>query len=467
MKYGTSTIRRVAATAITILAAIAICFSPVFRADELSVYGEEGEIDYSAPPEIIASSAVLMDMRSGDVLFEKEKDAQREPAGLTKIMSALLALENLKPEDTITVEEQTYASDGSGLYLLAGETITVDNLLYALMLPMENDVAVPLAKAIDGSAEAFAERMNARAAELGMTGTHFVNPNGNHVDGQYSTAFDIALLAREAMRNERIRQYASAREHALPASEKQGERTVLNANKLLFDESTTVTVYGNKRIILCDGAVGLKNGYTAQAGNCIAAVASRDGLDLIAIAMGGGTKGVYADALEMLEYGFHNYEILTVFKKGDKAAEVAVTGGKDKQVNAVFAADIVATVAKGVTIGGLDIRTEVDESLEAPVTRGAIVGVATAYLGEEKLGETELVTDASTDKTELRKIFNVSGKVLSAVLKVAICLVAALAIWIIVAVIRSEANKRGRRRRRMYKTGLGTREVKRIKRIKH
>ncbi|MDR2156962.1 MAG: D-alanyl-D-alanine carboxypeptidase [Clostridiales Family XIII bacterium] len=445
--------------------ALAVWIASAFPPIDPAVHAEEDTTDYSVAPEVVAPSGVLMDMRSGKVLFEKDKDAQREPAGTTKIMTALLALENLKPEDAITVDEQTYATDGSGLYLLAGETISVDNLMYALMLPAENDVAAPLAKAISGNVEAFAERMNARAAEIGATGTHFVNPNGNHVDNHVSTAYDMALIAREAMKNEHFRRYAGAIEYILPATNKQQERQIRNANRLLYDESRSVMVYNRQRPILCEGAIGVKTGYTAQAGNCIVASASRNGLELIAVVMGAGSTMVYADALEMLEYGFHNYENITVFATGGKIAEIPVKGGKSKQVNAVFAQDVNATVPKGVTAGALDVRVTSSGALDAPVTAGAVVGVATAYMGEEKLGESALITESAVDKTELGKMIKATGNVLSVIVKIVIGIIAVLAVWIAVVLIRAELRKRNRRRRKLYNGA--TREVKRVKRIKH
>ncbi|MDR1952946.1 MAG: D-alanyl-D-alanine carboxypeptidase [Clostridiales Family XIII bacterium] len=458
--------KRIAALALAAITMSSIWMASAAFWDEGAVYGEEGEPDYSAAPNLTASSAVLIDMKSGKVLFEKEKDTPREPAGITKIMTTLLALENLQPADVLTVDEQTYSSDASGLYLLKDEEINVDNLLYSIMLPMENDAAAPIAKAVDGSVEAFVNRMNNRAAELDMLNTHFVNPNGNHVDGQQSTAYDLALLTREAMKNENFRRYASTHEYTLPASNKQKARLIRNANKLLYEDSQKVSVYGQKRSILCEGIIGVKTGYTAQAGNCIVAAVSRGGMDLIAVVLGSGSKMVYADALEMIEYGFHHYENMAVFTKGGKASEIPVTGGKADLVNAVFTEDVNAAVPIGTAPDTLDIRVTVPESIDAPVTAGAIVGKASAYLGEEKLGEVNLATETEVDKTEIRKLFNASGKVLSVVVKVVIGIAAVLVLWIVITLVRSERRKRSRRRRRMYKVNSGTREVKRIKRIK-
>jgi D-alanyl-D-alanine carboxypeptidase (penicillin-binding protein 5/6) len=453
-------------TALAACLSLAVLIAFVFSPAGVLVYAEDGA-DYSAQPDVGAPSAVLMDMRSGKILFEKEKDARREPAGMTKIMTALLALENLKLEDVITADEQTYAADNSGLYLLSGETITVDNLLYSILLPSENNAAAPLAKAMDGSVEAFAERMNARAAALGAMNTHFVNPNGNHVDDHFSTAYDLALITRVAMYNENFRRYVSAPEYTLPASNMQGERLIRNANRLLYDADHSVVVYNKQRPILCEGVIGAKVGYTSQAGNCVAAMASRNGLDLIAVVMGGGSTMAYADTIEMLEYGFYHYENINVFAKGGRVADIPVEKGKSDSVGAVLADEVNATVPRGVTADALDIRVTTSGALEAPVTAGAIVGVASAYLGEEKLGETNLLTEASVDKTEFRKLINASGKVLSVVVKVVIGIVVLLVVWIIVVFTRSEIRKRNRRRHRMYKNDYGTREVKRIKRIKH
>jgi D-alanyl-D-alanine carboxypeptidase (penicillin-binding protein 5/6) len=246
----------------------------------------------------------------------------------------------------------------------------------------------------------------------------------------------------------------------------QVERPLENANGLLFDETHTVIVYGQRRSIRFEGATGIMLSNSPQAGYCMVASAEREGLELIAVVLNAAPASAYEDTMEMFEYGFNNFAQLTVMTKGKEGGKIAVEGGQEKEVSLVFAADVQAIVAKGLTAADVEIRTEIPISLPAPVAEGDLVGKAEAWLGDTKIGETDLVAGAGVDKAAIKKFFSASGKVVSIVVKVVLAIIALLVVWVIVMVISAEARKRSRKRRRYGVDTHGTREVKRIRRIR-
>ena len=196
----------------------------------------------SEPPDIIGETAIVIDAKTGQVLYNKNMHDQRYPASTTKLITALLAIENLDLSKTVTIDAETPFTEGSRIYLLEGENVTVEQLLYALMLESANDAAVALGKEIAGTVPAFAEMMNRKAIELGAKNTNFVNPNGLHDDNHLSTAYDLAMIAKEAMKNEKIRELVTTYRYVIPATNKQETRYLYNTNRLLYDEKPKYTL---------------------------------------------------------------------------------------------------------------------------------------------------------------------------------------------------------------------------------
>lgn len=423
------------------------------------------EPDYTAQPDVVAPSAVLIDARTGKVLYEKEKDVELEPAGTTKMMTALLALETLATSTAITIDQEAVQVGGRPKFLL-GEVFKADDLLYAALMESSDGAAVALAKATDTTVEAFVQHMNTRAQEIGAVGTQFADPTGKHAEGHFTTAYNTALIAQTAMRNADFRRYVATASHTLPATEMQVERPLENTNGLLFDETHTVIVYGQRRPIRFEGATGIMLSNSPQAGYCMVASAERDGFGLIAVVLNAAPASAYEDTMEMFEYGFNNFAELTVMTKGKAAGKVAIEGGQEKEIPLVFAADVWVVATKGLTAADVEIRTEIPASLPAPVAEGDLIGKAEAWLNGTKIGETDLVAGAGVDRAAIKKFFSASGKVVSIVIKVVLAIIALLVIWVIVMIISAEARKRSRKRRRYGVDTHGTREVKRIRRIR-
>ncbi len=263
--------------------------------------GNQGQTQSQAsavvqPPAVAAEGAVLLDCATGQILFEKNAGTQFYPASITKVMTALLTVENCSMEDRVTFSEAATTNLESGavtLNLTAGDKLTVEQCLYALMLKSANEVANGLAEHISGSVPAFAERMNQRAAQLGCTGTHFANPNGLNNEAHVTTPYDMALIARAAFANPALSKICTTTAYTMPATKKGEAKTITMGHKMLYP--TDSRYY--------PGMVGGKTGYTSKARNTLVTCVERNGVRLVAVVMKAeGTH--YTDTKAMLDYGF-------------------------------------------------------------------------------------------------------------------------------------------------------------------
>ncbi len=263
-----------------------------------------------ALPGVSARGAVLLEASSGDVIFGQNENARMSMASTTKIMTALVALEQMPLDTPVTVTDRSVGVEGSSIYLVAGETLTLEDLLYALLLESANDAAETIAVAVAGDVPAFADLMNQRATELGLTDTHFENPHGLDADGHYTTAKELALLTRAALQNTDFRRICSTRRHTIPLHDTDGVRLLLNHNKLLQSY---------------DGCIGVKTGFTKKTGRCLVSAAERDGVTLIAVTL--GAPDDWRDHTAMLDYGFGIYESVPLCAPGQYTAALPLVSG--------------------------------------------------------------------------------------------------------------------------------------------
>ena len=285
--------------------------------------------------DIEAAAAILIDAESGRVLFAQEAHAQLPVASLTKILTALLTLEhysNLRqtytlPADFVNVGE-------SNIALEAGETHTIEDLLYALMLRSANDAAQALALAVAGSESAFARLMNERCLELGLKESNWLNPHGLHNEDHYSSAYDLAFITRAAMGIPMFNTLIKAPSHTIPWPGQEEDRIVTSHNRLL-------DIY--------PGADGVKTGYTLKAGNCLVGSATRNGLRLIGVVL--NSEDTCAQMGLLLDHGFANYELRQVAAFGGVAARIPVLNGRADSINAVFGGNVRLLFAKGAAAG--------------------------------------------------------------------------------------------------------------------
>lgn len=330
----------------------------------------------SSEPTAVAPVALLMDAGTGKILYEKNARQKMYPASTTKIMTAILALENRSLTDTTTVSYNAIFSVPIGYTnanLQLDEILTMEQLLHVLLVPSANDAANVIAEEIAGSVESFATMMNTKAREIGCENTHFVNANGVHNENHYSTAYDLALISRYAMQNESFRKLVSTVRYTLPVTNKydKTDRTFLNTNRLINPKSSQYYEY----------ATGIKTGYTDAARNCIVAGAKKDNMELICVILGAGSDTTtstnkFGDCINLFEYGFEHFEYKTLCKSQDvfKVIKPKNASKNTKQLNVLYENDINALMNVNDSSMNISPDVELDEKMKAPITKGSVIG---------------------------------------------------------------------------------------------
>lgn len=333
---------------------------------------------YGAQPALSASSAVLMDRESGRVLYEKSAHERRSIASITKLMTALVALE-LHPDLTsvVTVQQEWTGAEGSSMYLKPGEELTLEALLYGLLLHSGNDAALAVAGFCAGDVDAFVAEMNKKAAQLGMNDTHFANPSGLDDPDHYSTAYDMAILARAVLEREELRAIVSTRSIHIAG------RSLTNHNKLLWQY---------------EGCTGLKTGYTDEAGRTLVSSALREGQELIAVTL--NAPNDWADHAALFDYGFAAYPCTLAAAAGEGIC-LPVSGSLCRFTRVCTAADFCYPLAEGECI---QRRVELPSQVSAPVLAGFPAGSLVLTLDGEEVGRLPLLyeTGAADDTAPLR-----------------------------------------------------------------
>ncbi len=314
---------------------------------------------------ISAEKAILVDAATGRVLFEQKADDRSLIASTTKIMTALVVCEQCNVLDRMKIPKEAVGIEGSSMYLREGEVLSLQELLYGLMLHSGNDAAVALAIYCGGTVEGFAEMMNDKAKVLGLKGTHFENPNGLDSPGHYSTARDLALLAAYAMQNPIFAKTVSAKTVTV------GQRHLRNHNKLLWQ---------------IEGADGIKTGYTKAAGRILVSSASRDGRRLIAVTI--NAPDDWRDHSAMLEDGFSKFHVKQLVTAGDKVGKMEIAGGQDGNVEIIAAENFSYPVAENENVRPVLPGTGF---VYAPVAKGADAGIVYVCIDGKAVGKVPVV----------------------------------------------------------------------------
>lgn len=350
---------------------------------------DAGKLDIESP------SALLMELNSGQVLYEKDGDTARRPASVTKLMTMLLAFEaldsgKLKLDDTITVSEHAAGMGGSQVYLEVGETQTVEDILKCMIVSSANDAAVAMGEAVAGSEEGFVDMMNTRAQELGMTNSKFANACGLEAKGHVMSARDIALLSRELLlKHPDVLKYTTIWMDSIIHKTRKGESEFGLANT-------------NKFLKKYEGANGLKTGYTSAAGFSMSATATRNKTTLIAVVMGSKTKDIrYKDAAKLLDYGFANCQIYEDNKvldgKNQLPVKYGVTDSITVKPNNAFHYVFVGTAGQGDIQKKLVIVKDA-----APIKKGEIVAKMEYYIGKQLMGSVDIIATGPVEKQNYR-----------------------------------------------------------------
>ena len=326
-----------------------------------------------------AKACVVIDEASGRILLSHNADTPLPMASTTKVMTALLAIELGDLDAPVTCSRNAFGVPGTSIYLSEGETLTLREMLCGLMLASGNDAATAIAEHIGGSVEDFCRMMTARAAELGCKNTVFLTPHGLPQEGHCTTAYDLALIAREAMTHEVFREIVGTQRATIPWEGRSYDRVLNNKNRLL-------TTY--------EGTTGIKTGYTKKAGRCLVFGAEREGMRIIGVVL--NCADWFDEAARLMDRTFDRYEAVTLLLRGDCAGTLPVTVSDDCSVDALLSSDLTGVVPRG-TLPQVEI--DLPSALEAPVEAGQTIGTARLVCGGETIAEATLVAaqDAARD----------------------------------------------------------------------
>lgn len=335
-----------------------------------------------------SKSAILMEKHSGEVIYQKNPHEKLPPASMTKIMTMLLVMEALEKgaielDETVRISEYAASMGGSQIYLEAGEEMSVEDLLKAVAVASGNDAAVALAERVAGSEDAFVKMMNDRAKELGLENTRFQNSTGLPAKQHYSTAYDMAVMAKELLKYDEITKYTSIYDDYLRKGT-DDEFWLVNTNKL-------VKFY--------EGVDGLKTGYTDEAKYCLTATAHKDNMRVIAVVMGAETpKQRTADITNMLDYVFQQYEAKPIYKKHETVDTIKLLKAKKENIDVVTRDDVSILLKKGEKMDNLKKSIEYKGDLTLPIKKGQPVGMLTISNKEKVILKTPLIINENVEK---------------------------------------------------------------------
>ena len=333
-------------------------------------------------PQVTARSAVVMDVLTGEVLYQRCMDERRYPASTTKMMTLITVLEteNIRLDDAVNISETAADMEGSTMWLERDERYRLEELLYGMMLVSGNDAATAVAEHVAGSVPAFAKRMTEKAREIGAKNTHFVNSCGLHDPRHFTTAHDLAKIAAHGYQNPTFRKIVSTKERRVPLMKPPFVRELENENMLLW---------------IYPGANGVKTGYTDAAGRCVVTAAERDGVQLVAVVLDG--TYMWNDSIAMLDYGFRHIDGRDFVTKGEKVATVAVAGGEQETVTLAAEKTLRLPVPHG-DVSAYRREIKAPHSVEAPVRRGEKIGETVYYYQGRKVASVALTAESNVGR---------------------------------------------------------------------
>ena len=364
----------------------------------------EGEFTVSA------SSAILMDADTGEILYELAPDERRYPASITKVMTGLLTVEaiesgKLTKGDMLSLQPDLYTGIGEGgstQGLQAGEVMSVWDLLNCALIPSANEACNALATAVSGDIPTFVEQMNKRAAQLGMANTHFVNTHGYHDDDHYTTARDIAVMCQEAMSHPMFREIVSSVSYTVPATNLHGERVLHDTNALISNAKVQGYLY--------QYAIGIKTGSTPEAGMCLASAAQKDHRTMIGVILGGKNwmksgevipDNYFSESRRLLEHGFNDFTRKTVLDSIEPIETIPVSlCAQQDYVTVQPAQSIEATLPNDLDPSLFERKVTVPEALQAPIQKGQVLGSLTVSYGGKDYGTVDLVASTSLERSQ-------------------------------------------------------------------
>lgn len=361
----------------TVMVLLSVEAAPAFAA--------EGSSDKPNP---MAQAALLVDVKTGKVLYEKNKTKEMYPASLTKMMTCLVVLDHLKLDQKVTVAPEAVFPVGNNINLKAGEVLTVEELLNALMIYSSNDAALALAIETSGSVEAFAKEMNKKAKEIGCKHTNYINPNGfTNEPIHHTTAEDLVKIASYGLKNETFSSIVKKATYTVPKTNKNKARPVETTNLLLRNGKYHY-----------DGVIGVKTGFMALSGYCFVGAAEKDGMTLIGVSLNSGDIERFTEVADMFDYGFDNFKTLELVKKNEKTDNVKVKYGHKTSVPTMVPDGAFITMPKSGDESLATTEVKLKDHVEAPIKKGTKVGTLEILEDGKKVDETEIVIAQDVEK---------------------------------------------------------------------
>ena len=336
----------------------------------------------SAEPKVYSEAALLIDSNTGKILFSKNENEKKYPASTTKILTAILAIENCNLDDVVTVDYDSIMQVPAGYTVAAlqvGEQLTVKQLLQVMLIHSANDAANVLAKHVGGSMESFESMMNSKLSEIGCENSHFTNPSGKHDNNHYTTAVDLAKIMNYCIKNDTFKEISSSKYCIIPATNKYEERMYTNSNELLVKDTREISSNYYYPYVIAG-----KTGYTAEAKNCLVSVAKKDDLQLICVVLGGvrtddGLSARFVDSKNLFEYGYNNFILKKIRDTGSIAKQIEVPKAtKDtKDLDLITTNEIIALINQNNLDKEFEPEIILNDNIEAPITEGDTIGKLT------------------------------------------------------------------------------------------
>lgn len=346
--------------------------------------------------ELVAEGAILINQHTGQILFEKNAHSPMYPASTTKVLTAIIVLEDLALDEVVTIDPQSPYAGGSHIALEPDEQVTVEQLLYALMIASANDAAEALAIKHSGSIEAFALVMNQRAAEMGAINSNFVNPHGLPNSDHLTTAYDLAIISKHAMQNEMFRKIVKTIRYEIPPTNKKTETRYLNSTNSFYQgmegSNSLITVKGNKVPIAYEYVTGIKRGYTVDAKNCLISSATKEDKSYISVVLKSNGDEMYADSRLLLDLGLLGMETYTLTQKDEVIETISINNKRKTKIPAVFEETVSIDLPSGTDPNRIEKKVNILNVIDLPVKKGEELGTVSYYLDEKLLLTQSLVS---------------------------------------------------------------------------
>lgn len=381
----------------TTIIVLSVIFSIVAFGNSIN---ESYEISKS---DIFSDGAILINSKTGQVLFEKNAHKKLYPASTTKILTALIISENYNLDDKVIIDADSPFTVGARIYVHEDEIFTIEQLLNALLIESANDVANALAIHHSGSIEAFAEVMNKKAKALGTLNSNFVNPSGLHDSNHYATAFDLSLIAKEFYKNELLMNIVKKSTYNIPPTNKVEEtRYLRSSNKFLYSQSSNYLLdyRGEKIFAKFDLVNGMKTGYTDKANNCLITSASNEDADLISVILNATGRHSYTDSRKLIEYGFNEFSSKNYYDENEFVKEIEINNFKKSKIDLLAKEEISILLKNNYDQSKLTTENIIHD-ITLPIEKGGTIGEFNVYYNNKLISSTPLISSISVDNSLL------------------------------------------------------------------